>query len=56
MPSLPGLGPLEAAARQEFANIAAVSARAVADLPDHRMLIENAFRNEFQAFNATGTR
>jgi len=59
MPSLSGLDSLAAAARQEFANIAAVSERAVADLPDHRALIaqlcqhENAFRKDFHAIRAT---
>jgi tryptophan halogenase len=62
MPPLPGMEALAAAARQEFANIAAVSARAVADLPDHRAFVrqlcqhENAFRNDFHAFDATLTR
>jgi tryptophan halogenase len=59
MPPLSGLDSLAAAARQEFANIAAVSERAVADLPDHRALIaqlcqhENAFRKDFHAIRAT---
>ncbi|MGW8391484.1 tryptophan halogenase family protein [Pseudoduganella sp. HUAS MS19] len=59
MPQLPGLESMAEAARREFANIAAVSARAVADLPDHRAFIaqlcrhENAFRNDFHTIRAT---
>jgi len=56
MPPLPGLAPLAADARREFANIAAVAERAVADLPDHRAFIENAFRKDFHTIHATGTR
>jgi tryptophan 7-halogenase len=62
MPSLPGMDSLAELARQEFANIAAVSAHALADLPDHRAFVtrlcghENAFRNDFHAVRATASR
>ncbi len=62
MPHLPGLEPMADAARQEFANIAAVSIRAAMDLPEHRALVtqlcqhENAFRKDFHAIRATVNR